>query len=189
MTSKVTIANLAFSELGANRIVSFDDDTFESNLVSAIYDEVVDETINAAPWTSVIRRALLAKEDVDTVFELGNSFALPTDPFCIRVLNIQPGFLKIPYTIEGRSLLTDISSITIRYIARITDPNIYDQGLKQAIVARLVAEMAVPISGGTARQQTAWRLYDAKVSEAKALDSQQGNDNEIIIDDLITVRL
>ena len=92
-------------------------------------------------WNSLIRRAELSQETTKPPFGYDFQYQLPTDPFCLRVLEFSNGNLSYPqdnmmthtgdpvFVIEGRKLLTNEDTAKIKYISRITDPNEYDAGL------------------------------------------------------------
>ena len=79
----------------------------------------------------------------------------------------------VPFSIEGRFLLTDNSTAKLKYIARITDPNVYDILLQQAIGIRLAAEIAEALTGRTELKQEMYQKYLLILSEARGVDSQE----------------
>ena len=70
---------------------------------------------------------------------------MPTDPFCLRVLSLDDP--DIIFRVEGRKILTDESTIKLKYVGRITDPNAYDTLLIETIAAALAADLAYPLVG------------------------------------------
>ena len=81
--------------------------------------------------------------------------------FVLRVLEFSNGTLSYPqdnitnntggpvFVIEGRKLLTDEGSAQIKYIGRVTDTQLYDASLTEALAARLGAEICYAITGST----------------------------------------
>jgi len=134
MTSTVDIANYALNIIGASNISSFDENSKVGRLVNQRYEGVRDAVFRSHPWNCLIRRAELAQEVETPTFGYAYQYNLPTDPFCLRVLEFSNGSLSYPqdnmtsntggpvYVIEGRKLLTDEGTARIKYIARITDP-------------------------------------------------------------------
>ena len=100
------------------------------------------------PWNCLIKRADLAKDASGPTYGYSNSYTLPTDPFCLRVLEFSNGTSTYPFdnltnntggsvfVIEGRKLLTDEDTAKIKFVARTEDPNEYDAGLVGTLSAR-----------------------------------------------------
>lgn len=189
MTSKVGISNLALSRLGASTITSLTDGTTEANLCNTFFDELIDRVIMQGRWTSTIKRTSLAKTTNTPAFEFANEFQLPVDPKCLQVLAIdEDTHGTTPYTIEGDKLLTDNSSIKIKYIARITDSEDWDPMLTHAFELLLTSYLALPISGDKAMAQALREEYEQVVQLNLSIDAQQGNGNYPVSDDLTVVR-
>jgi len=185
MASEVEIASMALNKLGAQRITAFDDGTNRSNLCRDFYPSVRDATLRAYPWNCSINQKLLAVHVDAPLFGYSYKFQLPVLPYCLRVLKIEN---EPDYNIKGRFIHCDESSITIEYIARITDPGLFDSLLKEAIEARLAAELAYPITRVHDLAKTMWALYEAKLREARTNDGMEGTIESWQSNELINVR-
>lgn len=171
MPSEVSISSNALTKLGAQPITAFDDGTARATLCREYYSNVRDSVLRAYPWNCAIERQELALEASAPLFGYSYKFALPTVPYCLRVLEVED---DPEYKIEGRYLLTDESSIKIKYIARITDPGLFDALLAEAIECRLAAELAYPVTASPTLIQAMWALYEQKIREARGVDGQEG---------------
>ena len=170
MPSEIDISSNALTKLGAKPITSFDDLTDRSNLCRDYYPRVRDAVLRAYPWNCAITRMALALDATAPVFGYAYRFQLPVLPYCLRVLEVED---DPEYKIEGRYLVTDESSVNIKFIARITDPGLFDALLVEAIECRLAAELAYPITGSPTLIQTNWTLYEAKLREARTIDAME----------------
>lgn len=200
MTSTVDIANFALNIIGASNISSLDENSKPARLVNQRYEGVRDAVFRSHPWNCLIRRTELAQEVDTPAFGYSKQYALPTDPFCLRVLEFSNGSLSYPqdnmfsntggpvFVIEGRKLLTDSGTARIKYIARVTDPNEYDAGLTEALAARLAMELAYAITGSTSVVQIATALYDEKMREARFVDATEGAPQKLEASDFIDAR-
>lgn len=200
MTSTVDIANFALNIIGASNISSLDENSKPARLVNQRFEGVRDAVFRSHPWNCLIRRAELAQEVDTPAFGYSKQYALPTDPFCLRVLEFSNGSLSYPqdnmfsntggpvFVIEGRKLLTDSGTARIKYIARVTDPNEYDAGLTEALAARLAMELAYAITGSTSVVQIATALYDEKMREARFVDATEGAPQKLEASDFIDAR-
>lgn len=200
MTSTVDIANFALNIIGASNISSLDENSKPARLVNQRYEAARDFVFRSHPWNCLIRRAELAQEVDTPAFGYAKQYALPTDPFCLRVLEFSNGSLSYPqdnmlsntggpvFVIEGRKLLTDAGTARIKYIARVTDPNEYDAGLTEALAAFLASELAYAITGSTSVVQIATALYSEKLREARFVDATEGAPQKLEASDFIDAR-
>ena len=114
---------------------------------------------------------------------------MPTSPKCLRVLGVEedyPG--QIPYSIEGRKLLTDDSTITILYIAQITDSGVFDALFTDTLAARLAMAFAMALTKQKTLIELAANVYEAKIGEARTVDGLESTKKEIYNDTLTVVR-
>ena len=93
----------------------------------------------------------------DPAFEFSKQFTLPTDPFCLRVLQLSN--TDILYKIEGRKLLCNESTIEMLYVGRVEDGNQYDMLLIEALAAAMAADLAYPLVGSSALGANMYQLY------------------------------
>ena len=200
MTSVVAIINNALNIIGASNITDLGENSKTARVMNQMYENVRDDVFRAHPWNCLIRRANLA-QSVDTpVFDYAYQYALPTDPYCLRLLEFQNGSMTYPYenlvgqgnkpfiVVEGRNLLTDSGTARIKYIARITDPTQYDAGLVSVLAARLASEAAYTITGSTSVVQIADALYERKLREARFSDATENGTMKLEASDFIEAR-
>jgi hypothetical protein len=200
MTSQVDIANYALNTLGATNIVSLDENSKPARIINQRYDSVRDYVFRSHPWNCLIRRAELPRETETPAFGYAYQYALPTNPYCLRVLEFSNGSMSYPqdnmfsntggpvFVIEGRKLLTDEGIAKIKYVAQITDPQQYDIGLIEALSARLAMEICYAITGSTSMIQLTAAMYDDKVKEARFTDGTEGAPQKLEASDFIEAR-
>jgi len=200
MPSTVDIANFALNNLGASNISSLDENSKAARIVNQRYDAVRDAVFRAHPWNCLVHRAELAQETDAPAFGYAYQYALPTNPFCLRVLEFTNGTLSYPqdnmtsnsggpvYVVEGRKLLTDEGTAKIKFIGRVTDPQQYDASLVEALSARLAAEICYAITGSTTMVQIQTSLYEAKITEARFNDATEGATQRLEASDFIESR-
>jgi hypothetical protein len=200
MTSQVDIANYALNLIGASNISSLTEDSKAARIVNQRYESVRDTVFRAHPWNCLIRRAELAQSTTSPAFGYAYQYAIPTDPYCLRVLEFSNGSLSYPqdnmfsntggpvFVIEGRNLLTDEGTARIKYVARITDPQQYDANLIDVLAARLAMEVAYAISGSTTMVQLTSSMYESKLKEARFIDGTEGAPQRLEASDFIEAR-
>ena len=188
--STVDICNQALLRIGASRITSLGDDTEEAILCNLLYTTVVEETIGEGMWSRALVRATLNKTTNTPVYGFSNEFQLPTSPAIVNILSVNETEAgSIEYAIEGDKLITDEGSIKIQYTGFIEDPAKYGPHLRQAIVSRLAAELAFPITGDQRLSDRMFQKYSLDVEKGLTFDNQQGTSIRIVSDDLLDVRI
>ncbi len=200
MTSTVDIANYALNSLGANNISSFEENSKPARLINQRFDGVRDSVFRAHPWNCLIRRTELAKETDSPSFGYANQFALPTNPYCLRVLEFSNGSMSYPqdnmrnntggpvFVIEGRKLLCDEGTVKIKYVARVTDPQEYDANLIEALSAALAFEIGYALTGSNGVKQMLAAEYSDKLKQARFVDATEGAPQRIEASDFIESR-
>ena len=193
MASDVAICNTALNRLGANTITSFTENSKEARLCNSEYSGIRDQVLRAHPWNCAISRATLAQDSDAPSFGFAYQYTLPTDPYCLRVLQMETEVIN--FKVEGRKLLTDEATAKIMYIGRVTDPEEYDSLFIDTLSARIAFEFSFNITGSRTLQGDMFDLYNQKLALARSFDAQesgmfynQGDGDKIIADDFINRR-
>lgn len=127
MTSQVDIGNLACIDLGAARVVSFDDGSKNAVLLSLLYEPTRRALLSDHPWTFATARANLPNSLTAPAFGWSLQYPVPADFLKLVQLGDDFVFYVNPcgeplFTVEGRSILTDQGSpLPVRYIQDVTD--------------------------------------------------------------------
>ncbi len=186
MASVVDICNSALNQIGASNIISLTEDSKAARICNQRYNFVRDSVFRSHPWNCLTTRATIAPDTATPAFEFSKQFTLPTNPFCLRVLQLSD--TDILYKIEGRKLLCDESSIEMIYIGRVEDGNQYDLLLIEALAAAMAADLAYPLVGSSSLGANMYQLYQNKLTEARFVDATEDNDiNTSVISDSRTV--
>lgn len=198
-TSEVTICNLALTRLGHQMISALTEGTTTSDLCNLYYVPTRDAVLRAHPWNFAIFRQSLARDTAAPNHEFSYKFALPTDPYCLKVIRTsweatgfsgtavygfpgQMGYADygVPYRIEGRFLLCNESTVSIEYIGRVVDVAQFDDQFVDVLAQRLAAEMCVRLTDNQSAAKTLWEIYTAKLTEARTSDAQEGTPREVV---------
>lgn len=184
MPSEVSICNQALAAVGGNLIVSLSDNTTEANLCAALWQPTLDAVLSAFPWPCAIARASLAKLTTAPAFGYTSAFQLPSD--CLRVLSVDNA--RMDWRREGRRILADADTVSVRYITRAVYSADMDVLLIAALSARLAADLAPAIAQSNSLTSSLWELYERKLSEARSVMSLEGSAESFVEGDLVTVR-
>ncbi len=123
-------------------------------------------------WNFARHRVELAQNTTAPVSEWSYGYALPPD--CYRVLKLN-GSDTVLWKIEGRNLVTDESVATIEYIRWVDDPNEWDASFYQAFVTYLSVRLAPALNVDTVKSVEQYKIYQAQLLDAKAIDGQEGS--------------
>lgn len=191
MSSKVDLANEALLVLGADTITSFSDTSNNAVMVNRFWTTERDVVLRSHRWNCAIATANMAALSDTPIIDWEYKFALPTDPYCLRVLDVRTvtGDIKLDHEVHGRELLTEESSVDITYISRVEDVALYDSLLYEALVFRMAWKLSYPITRDLGVMQSMGQMYEAVVREARSMDSQEGSQDVLETDTLTDLRL
>jgi|DEB0MinimDraft_10_1074344.scaffolds.fasta_scaffold23873_2 hypothetical protein len=173
--SKTSICNKALRKLGANPLMNVDtDNTTPATLCKASYDDVLQEVLRMHNWNfAVFRQSLVLDASGSPIYEFSNRFILPTIPIFIRLLSVEN---NIEYRLENNFLLTNESSVNIRFIGKETDPNKYDSLFIECFAARLAYEIGYSITSDETRIARTKQDLVESLSLARERDNLEDND-------------
>lgn len=191
MATEVSICSNALRRLGDDPITSLTDDTERARLCNSFYQDARDACLRSHPWNFAITRASLAKLSDAPAYGFNYQYALPTNPYCLRVLEME--YKDYIFKVEnvathGRVLLTDEGTANILYIARITDTNLFDPMFVDVLTAKLAVDLAYPVTNSQQVQTNMQKLYQLKLSEARSIDGQEGFIDDLVSDTFTTFR-
>jgi len=170
MASTVDICNGALNQLGATTILSLTEDSKNARLCNSRYTQVRDGLFRTHPWNCLQKRVELAADTTAPAWGFSYAYTLPAD--CLRLLKILD--YDSNYKVEGRKILSNTSSMKILYIGRITDPNEYDELLRETLSASLAADIAFAVTSNNTTATNMYNLFQDKLRDARFVDSTEG---------------
>jgi hypothetical protein len=182
MASDVEIVNLALSHLGSTaRINSLTEDSEEAHHARLVYAKARDALLRGHAWRFATSYQTLASlGDPPTHWDY--SYQYPNN--CLRALEIVTlveGDDPVPFEValapsgDSRVILCDLPQAQLKYIARVTNPNLYDPNFVVALSWLLAVELAAPLTGDKERMQLVTDTYQRAVSAAAALDANEAH--------------
>ena len=170
MASTVDICNGALNQLGATTILSLTEDSKNARLCNSRYTQVRDGLFRTHPWNCLQKRVELATDTTAPAWGFSYAYTLPAD--CLRLLRILD--YDSNYKVEGRKILSNTSTMKILYVARITDPNEYDELLRETLSASLAADIAFAVTSNNTTSTNMYNLFQDKLKDARFIDSTEG---------------
>jgi hypothetical protein len=170
MASTVDICNGALNQLGATTILSLTEDSKNARLCNSRYTQVRDGLFRTHPWNCLQKILELAVDTTAPAWGFSYAYTLPSD--CLRLLRILD--YDSNYKVEGRKILSNTSTMKILYVARITDPNEYDELLRETLSASLAADIAFAVTSNNTTATNMYSLFQDKLKDARFVDSTEG---------------
>lgn len=188
----VQICNLALQELGANRIINLSETREEAVLCNLFYVPIVEEVLRSHEWNCALWYQSLAPVNSDDAkYLLGSiskwryQYALPTNPYCLRAVEI-PDHPKAKYEVINRYLLCNLTSVTLKYVQRLEDESHFDSLLVRSIAYRLAADLADKITNSRVTRSEMMNQYEWSLKNARAIDGIESEEPETDNDDWST---
>ena len=183
MASTVDICIGALNQLGATTILSLTEDSKNARLCNSRFTEVRDAVFRSHPWNCLQTRVGLASSTTTPAWGYQFKYDLPGD--CLRLLKILD--YDSNYKVEGRKVLSNTETMKILYVARVTDPNEYDELLRETLSASLSADIAFAVTSNNTTSQNMYQLYQEKLKDARFVDSTEGQnvDQDLGMTDVI----
>jgi hypothetical protein len=177
MPADVDIANLALSKVGAQRILTLQDNNKAARTINAIYALERDTELSAHFWNFAMARISLPALTTPPAFDYSNAFQLPDDYLTVfQVGKFYPGQPRsigivspnqTDYKIEGRTIVTSQAApLPVRYVRRVTDPNLFHPCFVEAFACALAMKIAEDLTGVGNKRQLAQGEYKAAISIA-----------------------
>ena len=179
---KVYIANLALSEIGGKRISSLDEDSPSAIAISGVYELARDEVLEQHMWTFAQKRHVLttlATTPVMTEDNVSLVYSMPSDLIKInKTSDPQAVFYS-----EENGIVCNQSGLKIMYTYRNDNPATYSPGFVNALALNLAHKLCFKISESAAYADALLKKYEFALSNAIALDSQNGTAPEAFMDE------
>lgn len=174
--SDLQIVNGALSRLGIAPISAIGEDSEAGTLSASTYEVYRDQLLHAHPWNFATKQATLNPAAVIPP-GWGSAFILPND--CLRVLEIvwtdRIGW-DTRWLVQDGTLLYESSgetSLEIRYIYRVTQPGRFSAGFTDALMSKLAAEWAEPLTSSNTLMDRMVQEHDRKIRETRSYDGQE----------------
>lgn len=189
MTSIVGICNQAILKAGGNPITALTQDNREARLCSALFEPVKDAMLTETDWSVVTELYALSPLSEPPAFGYSYQFQLPPEvELCRHVSEDGENFDVFPWQVFSNKVLCNAESIKIIAIRKLTNVAELNSLEEAALVARLAAELAIPLSQSNSLANQFWTEYGLKVDLATARDGQQGTYESTDIGQLVKVR-
>ena len=185
-SSFVDIANSALIRMGASIISDLGDNTTEANACRVRIFPCRDFVLRMHPWNCATTRVILAPDLSPPAFGYAYQFTLPSD--CLKALDVSddPGGSDVvngsrpDYKIEGRKILFQSNKLYFRYIQRVDDPSILEEGCVEAISAYLAYDLSQYLLQNEVTTANLYNQFKQTMAQARNLASQEEDISSVI---------
>lgn len=176
-TTAVGICSNALLRLGADPINSFNEaEPSGSNLSTArlaanLWPTVRRQVLRGHPWNCAETRVLLSPDETAPAFGWTYRFLRPSDWLRTISVGLEPED-RYEYISEGAYLLSNESSLPLRYVFDNENPATYDASLVAALEVSMAAAMAYPVTKSTSLAQEMMAIARTQLGDARTADGQ-----------------
>jgi len=186
--SETSICNMALALLGDERIGALTDNTEAARACNSVYEHLRNGLLRSHPWRFARARANLASLSTAPTWGWSYQFTLPSDPYCLRVLDVD-SYKQYEWTVEGRKLLGNFSSANIRYISIITDPMQFDPLFSVALATRISVQICMRLTSDESLRNMLRADFNQHIRDARAASGQEGEVEAVQADAFADERL
>ena len=183
----IALCSRALLKIGARPIASFDEETDEAEAAANLYGSTRDALISSHPWRFATAQASLPRLDAAPVADHGFAFQLPVDFLRALSAGIGGSGRGTAYRIAERRLHANAEAVVLTYLFRPPEAAV-PPFVDQALIARLAAELCIPITENTSRAEMLHRMAEEELRRARLIDSQQDTPRAIEDFPLVDVR-
>jgi hypothetical protein len=183
----VALCSRALIRLGAAPITSFSDGTAESEIAGALFAPIRDALLSAYGWSFALGQVALAQLSTPPVADYRFAYQLPTDFLRAISAGSNGRGRGVNYRLARGALHTNAETVMLTYIFRPEEEE-FPPYFDQALMARLAAEFAIPVTESTSRAEALYRLAEQEFQRARQIDAQQDSPNRLESFSLIDAR-
>ncbi len=187
MASVIQICNIALLRIGSARTInSLSEQSKQADVCNVFYESSRDTVLSDFDWNFASKRVVLADLDTPST-DWHFAYRYPTD--CMRIIEIMvPGVryptpaMRIPFEVgsdsdgTGKIIYTDLPDAQLRYVGKITDPNMFDAQFSDALSWKLAAEFAMPLAASGDLGNKALQMYNSMVLAAGARSNNESQE-------------
>lgn len=149
--SPTEVCNMALGRLGANRISDYDSSTSVEAIQCRLHYVQTRRALIRSHWWGFAKTRVQLSQTTDPAFQWTYAYLLPSD--YLRRIGIYESGADNPieettetWEIEGNTILTELSTVYLRYIRDVEDPNEWDALFTEVMVLSLARKLVIPLS-------------------------------------------
>jgi hypothetical protein len=191
MASEVLICNAALQLIKHSKVITdLTQGTKEANACELVYEELRDTLLSMHNWNFAIKRVKMSRLTEAPAFEWKYSYEFPPD--YLRKVSVHAnsaGQGIVAHKLEANQIQSDAENLYLRYIYRVTDPNLMIPLFRSALSKMIGSRLAVALSQDKRlRKELNDEFTDEDLPTAKSADSIQDTADQLPESSWVTVR-
>jgi len=178
--NKTDIANIALAKMREGRITNIESITDSVAVVlNDQYDHALDLLLEEHRWNFASKRVTLSQLSEAPPFGWDHKYQLPSDLIRLKDVNGEDVEASSQlFALEGRELLSNDNTVTITYVSRVTDTNIFSPSFVEALSFKLAAITCGRLTGDTKLALQFDQQYNVALSKAIHNDTKSSGSRE-----------
>ncbi len=181
LTAETALVNIALVRIGEDPLNDLQNQSGKvADVMRVAFEPSRDSLLRSYRWNFAIGRAALAASGSPT-FGFVNSFTIPDD--CLHVVGLFDAgedmrnytSSKIPFKVEGRSLLCDEDIAYVYYIKSVTNVRLFDPIFIDALAWKLGIDTAYGLTTGADHVSNCWKGFKEVMRYAKLANAIEGS--------------
>jgi hypothetical protein len=189
MSSTIELINRALARIGEQRLESIEDTSDRAQRVRDLLTGCRQGLLHEHFWNFAVRRARLTAELPAPEFRWSYRMPKPnstsTGGAWLRTLGVfedEDEYTAAVYQDEGRYLLTDHTTLYLRYIADVTNPLDQSAMFREALSYKLASELAVALASSPRMAEALAEMAVRLTRKAIAIDARDDRADQLRID-------
>ncbi len=181
----VQILNNALLTLGGEEVLDETDGSIGARVGRQFYPIVRDDLLRKHNWKFAIKRQTLAELLAAPVWKWAKAFQLPPD--CLRVIEVQDQDLDT-WDVEGQAVVTNASTCSIRYVARIEDETKFDASFVETFSLALALKLSIPLTANFQIVQMVGKVFKEQLQSARTMNAFEEGPRTFTSNELLNAR-
>jgi hypothetical protein len=172
--TKTEIINKALTLVGANPVISIDDDSNNARVLKRVYDLSLRSILSECKWNFATKRAALTLTSDTLAFnDIGEVFVYQKPLDMIRIYGVSPEYAS--WREEGEQIISNTSTLALRYVYYLDVPSKYPIYFIEAFIDKLAGDVAYSIvNSGSMAELFVKKYNDLSLPKAMSHNSQTG---------------
>lgn len=170
MSNKIQIINMALRRLGEQPINAIDEGSEAANIVSDMYDILLENELRSYAYRWATTTTELAVIEAEDPPDFSYAFTLPADYLqMLRIVYPETGQVlsETEWEVREGKLYLNYDEVKIKYIFLQEDTTKWDANFVNAFAYKLAEEVALPLTGRDDLIDTMMQKYLMHVSKAR----------------------
>lgn len=179
MPSDTDVVNIAMRHVGASRILNLTEGSPEANVANDIYADLVRSLLRSHIWNFATKRLKLAQSSTAPIFEFDHAYPVPSE--WLRTISCHAdsdgrssiAVYRMELVSDQRAIVTDADDVYLRYVAEITDPNLWNADFVEAVASALARDLSIPLAASNTMRDEYRKIHIREINRAKSSDAME----------------